>query len=98
MMLCRSAALIPSQLPISARVRPQPMQKPVSGSMTQTLMQGVSISGKSNAFMALIYVSQSPIAMRTRHDYWKCVSILEIKHTIFHFEAREFAQETHAQK
>jgi hypothetical protein len=27
------------------RVRPQPMQKPVSGSMTQILMQGVSMAG-----------------------------------------------------
>jgi hypothetical protein len=31
------------QSAISDRVRPQPMQKPVSGSTTQILMQGVSI-------------------------------------------------------
>ena len=35
----------PSQPPISVRVRPQPMQKPVSGSTTQILMQGVSMAG-----------------------------------------------------
>ncbi len=51
MMDWRSGGLSPSQLPISMRVRPQPMQKPVSGSTTQTLMQGVSTSGKSKAFM-----------------------------------------------
>jgi hypothetical protein len=29
--------------PISAPVRPQPMQKPLAGSITQVLMQGVSM-------------------------------------------------------
>jgi len=52
MMVLRSVGLKPNQLPISVRVRPQPMQKPLSGSTTQTLMQGVSISGRSSAFMA----------------------------------------------
>jgi hypothetical protein len=36
---------MPSQPPISIRVRPQPMQKPVSGSTTQILTQGVSMAG-----------------------------------------------------
>jgi hypothetical protein len=38
-----SAGDIDIQFAISDRVRPQPMQKPVSGSTTQILMQGVSI-------------------------------------------------------
>lgn len=41
----RSSAVMPIQLAISPRVRPQPMQNWVSGSTTQILMQGVSISG-----------------------------------------------------
>ena len=47
----RSAALISSQPPISNRVRPQPMQKPDSGSMTQSFTQGVSISWLTMAFI-----------------------------------------------
>jgi len=39
----RSASLIVIQAAISAAVRPQPMHKADSGSMTQTLMQGVEI-------------------------------------------------------
>jgi len=42
---------MPSHPPISPRVRPQPMQKPVSGSTTQILMQGVSMAGWFIAFM-----------------------------------------------
>jgi hypothetical protein len=37
----RSVSLIVAQAVISAAVRPQPMHKPDSGSITQTLMQGV---------------------------------------------------------
>ena len=42
---------MPSQLPISPRVLPQPTQNPVSGSITHTLMQGVSISCDVSAFI-----------------------------------------------
>jgi hypothetical protein len=42
---------MPSQPPISIRVRPHPMQKPVSGSTTQILMQGVSMAVVSGAFI-----------------------------------------------
>jgi hypothetical protein len=44
---------MPSQPPISVRVRPQPMQKPVSGSTTQILMQGVSMALWMGAFIIL---------------------------------------------
>jgi hypothetical protein len=44
---------MPSQPPISIRVRPHPMQKPVSGSTTQILTQGVSMAGWWGAFMVL---------------------------------------------
>jgi hypothetical protein len=42
---------MPSQPPISLRVRPQPMQNPVSGSTTHILTQGVSIGVWFIAFM-----------------------------------------------
>jgi len=42
---------MPSQPPISMRVRPQPMQKPVSGSTTQILTQGVSMAAWWGAFI-----------------------------------------------
>jgi hypothetical protein len=42
--LWRSTGDMPSQAPISSRVRPHPMQNPVSGSRTQIFTQGVSIS------------------------------------------------------
>src|SRR6202020_2416656 len=41
----RSGSLIVDQAVISAAVRPQPMHKADSGSMTQTLMQGVETLG-----------------------------------------------------
>ena len=41
----RSASLIAVQAAISATVRPQPTQSAECGSMTQTLTQGVDISG-----------------------------------------------------
>lgn len=44
---------MPSQPPISPRVLPQPTQNPVSGSITHTLMQGVSISCDISAFMGI---------------------------------------------
>jgi hypothetical protein len=47
----RSSGENPSQPPISARVRPQPMQNPVSGSTTQIFTQGVSMAGWFMAFM-----------------------------------------------
>jgi hypothetical protein len=50
-MAWRSAGDMPSQLPISPRVRPQPMQNPVSGSTTQIFTHGVSMAGSGIAFM-----------------------------------------------
>jgi hypothetical protein len=41
MRVIRSPSLIVAQAAISAAVRPQPMHKADSGSITQTLMQGV---------------------------------------------------------
>ncbi|HEY3622112.1 MAG TPA: hypothetical protein VGL12_06890 [Roseiarcus sp.] len=41
----RSTSLIVAQAAISSLVRPQPMQKADSGSITQTLMQGVETGG-----------------------------------------------------
>jgi hypothetical protein len=38
----RSSAFISGQSEISATVRPQPMQNPLSGSITQILTQGVT--------------------------------------------------------
>jgi hypothetical protein len=39
---------------ISERLRPQPMQMPLSGSTTHSFTHGVSMSGASGAFMALV--------------------------------------------
>jgi hypothetical protein len=44
MMRFRSASLILDHDAISSTVRPQPRQKPVPGSSTHTLMQGVAIA------------------------------------------------------
>jgi hypothetical protein len=41
----RSTSLIVAQAAISSPVRPQPMHKADSGSITQTLMQGVETGG-----------------------------------------------------
>lgn len=41
----RSVSLIVAQAAISVAIRPQPMHKPDSGSITQTLMQGVETGG-----------------------------------------------------
>jgi hypothetical protein len=43
----RSTSLIVIQAAISAAVRPQPMHTADSGSMTQTLMQGVEIGANT---------------------------------------------------
>jgi hypothetical protein len=43
-----------SQPAISDRDRPQPMQKPLSGSTTHSFTQGVSISWLTGAFMIAI--------------------------------------------
>jgi hypothetical protein len=40
----RSASPIDPQRAISSSVRPQPVQSPVAGAMTQTLMQGDCIN------------------------------------------------------
>ena len=47
----RSASLIVIQAPISAAVRPQPMHRADSGSMTQTLMQGVEIGADTGRYL-----------------------------------------------
>jgi hypothetical protein len=52
MMARRSASLISGQSEISATVRPQPMQRLLEGSTTQTLTQGVA--GGGWMFMRLI--------------------------------------------
>ena len=46
----RSSGLKPSKLPISMRVRPQPMQNPVFRIDHAHLDAGRAISGKSKAF------------------------------------------------
>jgi len=43
MIACRSLSLIEPQRAISSSVRPQPVQRPLAESITQTLMQGVEI-------------------------------------------------------
>lgn len=47
----RSVSLIVIQAPISAAVRPQPMQSADKGSMTQTLMQGVEIGTDTLSYL-----------------------------------------------
>jgi hypothetical protein len=54
MMRRRSMGDMADQAPISAKVRPQPRQSPVPGSMAQTLVQGVSIAAESSALMQCI--------------------------------------------
>jgi hypothetical protein len=49
MIALRSPSLIEPQRAISSSVRPQPMQVRRTGSMTQTLMQGDSITDRSAA-------------------------------------------------
>jgi hypothetical protein len=55
----RPSGVMVSQSAISPRVRPQPIQKPVSGSTTQIFMHGVSIEFWFNPFIMSVWSESS---------------------------------------
>lgn len=85
----RSVAERPSQLAISLRVRPQPMQNPVSGSSTQIFTQGVSMSGADIRSMAVMWGVTGEAQWHAATHHVKPASILEYQLAVFDAEAAQ---------
>jgi hypothetical protein len=78
MILLRSSGDSPIQSEISPRVRPQPMQNPVSGSTTQILMQGVSIVSEEKLSMGTMCCVMSSKPSHEATLNVKAASVLEV--------------------
>ncbi len=97
----RSAGVSPSQAAISPRVRPQPMQNPVSGSTTHTLMQGVSMSAMCKSSITGISTRLKDVCQSRATPDVCCAPnglVLQLENAVFDAETLQPRQIAHAEQ